>query len=80
MESKEKILFNYSYLRGFIRDHKCLGSIVKYAKFLGISPQELNKKLSSEHQFTPKQIVKTKHVFNLNPEEIDLYFFNTQFR
>ena len=74
--TKNTIKFNYSYLRGFVKDCPNLGSDKAFADFLGISPQELNKKYSSEHQFTPKQILQTKKYFNLTPEQIDLYFFN----
>lgn len=72
--------FNYSYLRGFVNDNPKIGSDKEFAKFLGITTQELNKKYSGEHQFTVKQILHTKNSFNLSAKEVDLYFFNSEFR
>lgn len=72
--------FNYAYLRGFINDHPKLGSDKEFARFLGISSQELNKKYSGDHQFTVKQILHVKTTFNLSAELVDLYFFNLEFR
>jgi len=72
--------FNYSYLRGFVNDCPKLGSDKEFARFLGITTQELNKKYAGEHQFTVRQILHVKTSFNLSAEEVDLYFFNLVFR
>lgn len=77
---KEQTRFNYSYLRGFVNDSPKLGSDKAFAMFLGITTQELNKKYAGDHQFTVRQILHVKTAFNLNADEVDLYFFNSKFR
>lgn len=77
MSERLDVRINYSYLKGFVRDCPDLGSDKAFASFLRISPQELNKKYSSAHSFTTAQILKVKKAFNLTPEQVDLYFFNS---
>lgn len=74
--NKKEVRFNYSYLRGFVKDNPKLGSDNAFASFLGITTQELNYKYKSAHQFTCKQIAKVKLAFNLSDEQVCLYFFN----
>lgn len=70
----EKYKFNYSYLRGWIK--QTFHSDKKYAYFLGISPQALNKKFNGGAKFSTSQIQKTKEEFLLTPDEVALFYFN----
>lgn len=73
----KKYNFNYSFLRGWIRN--TLGNEKKYAIFLGISPQALNKKLNGKTEFSISQVKQTQEQFNLNASEVNLFYLNTSF-
>lgn len=76
MRRKRNINFNYSYLRGFIREN--FKTLEKYAEFLGISTTTLYERLNNKSPFTQDEIYKTANYSNkkkLSNEEIDLLFF-----
>ncbi len=68
--------FDYSYLRGFIKEH--FGSNSKFAKFLGIGTTALYERLANKVPFTQLEIhkVATESLTRkLTPMEVDLLFF-----
>lgn len=69
----DKTLFNYSYLRGFIKDK--FGSEKEFANFLNITPQALNRKLNNKSSFTVEQIIKCKNELALSSSQVEMFFF-----
>ncbi|MDY3973482.1 MAG: DUF739 family protein [Veillonella caviae] len=68
--------FDYSYLRGFIKEH--YGSNSEFARFLGIGTTALYDRLSNKVPFTQTEIHKvvTESLDRkLTPTEVDLIFF-----
>lgn len=65
---------NYNFLRGKIVE-KC-GTQSNFAEQLGISMQELNKKLTNKGNFTQPQIALSKKILELTNDELDKAFFN----
>lgn len=73
--------FDYSYLRGFIREH--FGSNTKFAQFLGIGTTALYDRLANKTPFTQKEIdkvVRTATGKELSPNEINMLFFTHKIR
>ncbi len=73
--------FDYSYLRGFIREH--FGSNQKFAQFLGIGSTALYDRLANKTPFTQKEIdlvVRKATGKELSPSEINLLFFTHKIR
>ena len=69
-------MYNYNFLRGKIVE-KCRTQ-ANYANLLGISIQELTKKLSNKASFTQTQIELSLHILELNDEELKKCFFLKQ--
>lgn len=68
--------FDYSYLRGFIKEH--FGSNLAFAKFLGIGTTALYERLSNKVPFAQTEIhkVATESLRRkLTPDEVNLLFF-----
>lgn len=63
----------YPKLRGLIKTH--CNTQQRFANELGISEVALSKKLNGNVQFKQDEILKTKELFDLTPEEIDAIFF-----
>ena len=81
MKKGEKLEFNYAYLRGFIREN--FKTLARYADFLGISLTTLHDRLSGRTPFTQADIYKTANFSldrKLTSDEVNLLFFNLQFR
>lgn len=72
----KNFVFNYAYLRGFIKEH--FGSNENFAKFLGIGSTALYERLSNKVPFTQYEIVKVARESKQTPlslEEVNLLFF-----
>lgn len=69
--------FDYSYLRGFIREN--FGSNRRYSRFLGISETALYDRLANKTPFTQVEINKTMGVSSQHVD-INLLFFNQKIR
>ena len=65
---------NYNFLKGKIVE-KC-GTQSKFAELLGISVQELTKKLTNKGSFTQNQMLKAKQILELDDNEIVKAFLN----
>lgn len=72
--------FNYSYLRGYIRDNNQIRTENEFAKLIGITPQNLGKKFANKGLFSQEQILTVKEKCNLTPQQVDLYFFTRKFQ
>lgn len=73
--------FDYSYLRGFIREH--FGSNSEFAQFLGIGTTALYDRLANKTPFTQKEIDKVARTATgkeLSPNEINMLFFTHKIR
>lgn len=68
--------FDYSYLRGFIKEH--YGNNAKFADFLGIGTTALYDKLANKSSFSQKEIYKTIQKHGLSEHQSDLLFFKTK--
>lgn len=53
-------------------------SLVDMSCALGISPQELQNKLSGKHDFTATQIHKCIQFMSLTPDDVISIFFNDE--
>lgn len=77
MAQERNVKFNYSYMRGFIRENfKTYGN---YAKFLGISVTTLYDRLNGKVPFNQIDIYRTANFAldrKLTEEEVNLIFFN----
>jgi len=69
----EKIRFNYSKLRGRIKE-KCDSQKV-FAERLGVSEATLTSKLQGNTYFTQSEIWKSTEILGIQPDEVALYFF-----
>ena len=67
--------FNYSYLRGFIKER--YKSNAAFAQALGIGTTALYDRLENRVPFTQKEIYTVLNENNLTMKDIDLYFFNS---
>ena len=68
--------FDYSYLRGFIKEY--FGTQEVFAKFLGIGRTALSERLNGNVPFNQDEIYKTINEAKeekLLPEEVELLFF-----
>ena len=64
---------NYSYLKAkIIENDKTQGD---FAADLGITQQELSRKINDKSQFSTAQILKAKEILNLSGEDIVRCFF-----
>ena len=64
---------NYSYLKAkIIENGKTQGD---FAADLGITQQELSRKINDKSQFSTAQILKAKEILNLSGEDIVRCFF-----
>lgn len=68
--------FNYSYLRGFIKEH--YKSNERFAKFIGIGINALYERLANKVPFTQRDIYRVANYSldrKLTPDEVELLFF-----
>ena len=68
--------FNYSYLRGFIKEH--YKSNERFAKFIGIGTNALYERLANKVPFTQREIYKVANEDldrKLTSDEVELLFF-----
>lgn len=75
------IEFEYSYLRGFIREH--FGTNANFAKFLGVSNTALYDRLKNKTPFTQQEIdrvVRCATATELSPDDINRLFFTHKIR
>ena len=68
-----KILFNYSKLKGRIKE--VCGSQKAFAETLGISEGTLTSKLNNYTYFTQSEIMQSIDILKIQPGEVNLYFF-----
>lgn len=66
-------MFDYSFLRGRIVEK--FGTCLNFAKKLGISKQELSRKLNNDASFTQKQIIEISKILELSETEVCRCFF-----
>nr|DAM27457.1 MAG TPA: Protein of unknown function (DUF739) [Caudoviricetes sp.] len=71
-------IYNYAYLRGFIREH--FKTNQNFANFLGIGGTALYDRLSSKVPFKQTEIDKVGKKYNLSGEEVCRLFFNSNIR
>lgn len=68
--------FNYSYLRGFIKEH--FKSNERFAEFIGIGINALYERLANKVPFTQREIYKVINKAldrKLTADEVELLFF-----
>ena len=70
---KEKYAFDFSKLRGKIRE--VLSQEQIFAKKIGISTATLSSRFNNTTDFTGTEIMLACDVLKIPKEEIDLYFF-----
>lgn len=70
----EKVEFNYSPLRGKIKEK--FGSEQNFARALGISAVTLNKKLNNHVGFSESEMFKSCVLLGISHENVKPYFFN----
>lgn len=63
---------NYNYLKSYIVRSGLTNE--RFAEKLGITRQELSKKLNNKAYFSQPQMNKAKEILNLNAEEFSLAF------
>ena len=68
-----RIVFDYSKLRGLIKERSM--TLTDYASSIGISMTTLYERLTNKTPFSQSEIVKTKQLFGLSPEQVDIIFF-----
>ena len=68
-----KMSFDYSRLRGKIVEK--YGSQTAFAKALGVSQKTLSMKMNNKIFFAQDEINKTVELLDINPVDIDKYFF-----
>ena len=68
-----RIVFDYSKLRGLIKERSM--TLTDYASSIGISMTTLYERLTNKTPFSQSEIVKTKQLFDLSPEQVDIIFF-----
>lgn len=68
-----RIVFDYSKLRGLIKERSM--TLADYASSIGISMTTLYERLTNKTPFSQSEIVKTKQLFDLSPEQVDIIFF-----
>lgn len=67
---------NYSKLKGKIVE-KC-GTYANYANALGISSTTLTSRLANYTEFKRDEIIKSKEILELTPEELIAIFFTEE--
>lgn len=77
---KSKLFFDYSKLRGLLREKSM--TLPDYARAINISVTSLCDRLANKIPFSQDEIKRTKNIFHLSADEIDLFFFteNTESR
>lgn len=68
-----RIVFDYSKLRGLIKERSM--TLTDYASSIGISMTTLYERMTNKTPFSQSEIVKTKQLFDLSPEQVDIIFF-----
>lgn len=68
-----KIAFDYSKLRGLIKERSM--TLTDYASSIGISMTTLYERMTNKTPFSQSEIAKTKQLFDLSPEQVDIIFF-----
>lgn len=77
-EKMDKIIFDYSKLRGRIKER--FENETKFSKAINSSQASLSAKLNNKTYFKPTDIVKILDVLEIPDEEVKLYFFNQKVR
>ncbi|KXB91796.1 toxin-antitoxin system, antitoxin component, Xre family [Veillonellaceae bacterium DNF00626] len=70
--------FDYSYLRGFIKEH--FGTNQKFADFLGIGVTALYDRLKNTVSFKTSEARAVGERFNLSAEDMERLFFTNKVR
>jgi transcriptional regulator with XRE-family HTH domain len=73
---KGKIVYDYSKLRGKIRE--CGYTMEQFAAAIGISPSSLTRKIANTTDFTQSQVVRACSVLKIPYEDLEHYFFALQ--
>lgn len=74
LKGSEKMTFNYSKLRGRIKEK--FGTQDKFADGLQIGRVSLSQRLTNKLEFSQSEIVKSCELLDLDPAEIPNYFFD----
>ena len=67
------VSFDYSRLRGRIVEK--FGTIQTFSKAFGITNPTMSAKLNGKSSFTSDEIVKACELLDIDPSEINAYFF-----
>ncbi|WP_415536024.1 DUF739 family protein [Dehalobacter sp. 4CP] len=70
------IIFNHEKLEE--RINAMFDNIEAFGKFMGMSKQRINSRLKSATEFTQSEIEKAAELLNIQPEEIQTYFFDVE--
>jgi transcriptional regulator with XRE-family HTH domain len=69
----KKVLFEYSKLRGKIKE--VFGTQSAFAEAMGMSSTSLSAKLNNNVEFSQKEIDRAVNLLKIEKEEIPAYFF-----
>lgn len=69
----ENVQFDYSKLKGRIREH--FGTDKEFAEKIGVSPSVVSLKLRGDREFKQKDIFRWIEVLKIPDSEISDYFF-----
>lgn len=70
---KTRLIIDYSKLKGKIVEN--CGTRKNFAKEMGLSERSISLKLNSKVDFSQTEIAKALSILNIQPSEIDEYFF-----
>ncbi len=70
------MLFDYVKLNSRIKEK--FSTQINFSKATGIPLDLLSQKLSNHKEFSKKEIINIVEILEINPDEIDLYFFNSK--
>ena len=69
----ESIVFDFSKLRGRIKE--MFGTQTAFANEIPMNDATLSNKLNNNVEFSPKEIIKSCILLNIEFEKIPIYFF-----
>ncbi len=72
-EQKQNVKFDYSFLRGKIREK--FGTDKNFAHTVGLNPVTLSLKLKNRISFRQQEIILISNILKLTPEETKKAFF-----
>lgn len=75
---KEKIIFDYSKLKGRITEK--FGKQENIAKHLSYGYTSLSMKLNNHVSFSQEDIIELSRVLEIPGDQVSLYFFNVKVR